>query len=129
MTSMLVIDDDPVMREVLRALLEASGFDVAVAADGADGLAQLADARPDAVMVDSQMPGIGGRDVVRRLRADRATGHLAVVLMSGESADEEVAAGLAAGADQYLVKPFTPDDVFVALSQAIAARPPGPGSG
>jgi len=120
--TVLVIDDDPVMRVLLRTLLEAAGYVVAEAADGTDGLARLADVAPDAVMVDSQMPDISGVEVTRRLRAGATTCDPAVVVMSGAGAQADVDAALDAGADRYLVKPFVPDGVFTALRQALAAR-------
>jgi two-component system, OmpR family, phosphate regulon response regulator PhoB len=122
-TCVLVIDDDVMMREVLQALLEAGGYDVAVGVDGPDGLARLAEDRADVVMVDSQMPGLSGTDVVRRLRADPSTRDLAVVLMSGGTADAVGALAQEAGADACLVKPFVPGDVFAAVAGALEARP------
>jgi len=121
-TSVLVVDDDPMMREILRALLEAAGHEVVLADDGREGLARISEVRPGAVMVDSQMPGIGGGEVIREIRAGAASG-MAVVLMSGENTEAEVGAGLDAGADVYLVKPFAPGDVVAALAEALRLRP------
>lgn len=123
MTVVLVIDDDVMMREVLQALLEAGGYEVATASDGPEGLARMADARPDAVMVDHQMPGMSGAEVVRLLRADGSTRGVAAVLMSGGTADTVTALASEAGADAHLVKPFVPADVFAAVAGALAARP------
>jgi len=120
--TVLVVDDDPVMRVLLLTLLGAAGYEVAEAANGTDGLARLAELRPDAVMVDSQMPGIGGVEIVGRLRNGATTCDLAIVLMSGSATQDDVAAGLDAGADRYLVKPFLPDGVLAALDEALAAR-------
>jgi CheY-like chemotaxis protein len=122
-TWVLVIDDDLMMREVFQALLEAGGYDVAVAVDGPDGLDRLSGAPADVVMVDNQMPGLSGGDVVRRLRADPSTRHLAIVLMSGGTAEVVSALAQEAGADGYLVKPFVPGDVFAAVAGALEARP------
>jgi DNA-binding response OmpR family regulator len=123
-TTVVVVDDDLIMREILRALLEAAAFEVVVASDGEEGLARIAEVAPDAVMVDSQMPGMSGAEVVRRVRAGPAAG-LAVVLMSGERSEAEVAAALDAGADHYLVKPFVPADVFAALEGALRVTAEG----
>lgn len=128
MTTVLVVDDDLVMREILRALLEAAAFEVVVATDGEDALARLAEVRPDVVMVDSQMPGVAGAEVIRRIRAGADAG-VAVVLMSGESSEAEVSAGLRSGADRYLVKPFAPQGVSDAVDDALRARPPAARSG
>jgi two-component system, OmpR family, phosphate regulon response regulator PhoB len=122
MTAVLVIDDDVMMRQIVQALLEAGGYDVTVAVDGPDGLARLAEAQADVVMVDNQMPGLSGADVVRRLRADASTRHLAVVLMSGGTAEVVGALARDTGADAHLVKPFVPGDVFAAVAGALDAR-------
>jgi CheY-like chemotaxis protein len=124
-STVLVIDDDVMMREVLQALLEAAGYEVTVACDGQDGLARLSGARPDVVMVDHQMPGLSGAEVVRRLRAGASTRDLAVVLMSGGTAEAVGALAREAGADGFLVKPFVPGDVLAAAAGALAARPSG----
>jgi CheY-like chemotaxis protein len=123
MSAVLVIDDDVMMREVIQALLEAGGYAVTVAEDGPDGLARIAGARPDVVMVDNQMPGLSGAEVVRLLRTDASTRELAVVLMSGGTADAVGALAREAGADGWLVKPFVPGDVFAAVAGALEARP------
>lgn len=123
MTVVLVIDDDVMMREVLQALLEAGGNEVTTASDGSDGLARMAEARPDVVMVDHQMPGLSGLEVVGLLRADTATRDLAVVLMSGGTVDAVTSLASDAGADGHLVKPFVPADVFAAVAGALMARP------
>ena len=121
-TGVLVIDDDLIMREVIQALLEAGGLEVTVATDGQKGLELLAGGRPDLVMVDHQMPGRSGAEVVRRLRADASTRDLALVLMSGGTADVVGALAREAGADGFLVKPFVPADVFAAVTGALGAR-------
>jgi len=123
--TVLVIDDDPVMRVLLRTFLEAAGYTVVEADDGRNGLARAADVRPDAVMVDSRMPGMAGGEVVRLLRDGTTTCDLAIVLMSGAGTQADVAAALAAGADRYLTKPLAPESVFAALRGALAARRPG----
>jgi two-component system chemotaxis response regulator CheY len=122
-TCVLVIDDDVMMREVVQALLEAAGYDVTVAVDGPDGLAWLSGARADVVLVDNQMPGLSGAEVVQRMRADPSTCDVAVVLMSGGTAAVVGAVAREAGADGYLVKPFVPGDVFAAVAGALEARP------
>ena len=122
MTPVLVIDDDVMMREVLKALLEAGGYEVTAASDGPDGLARLTEARPDVVMVDDQMPGPSGVEVVRLIRADDSTRDLAVVLMSGGTVGAVSALASEAGADGHLVKPFVPADVLAAVAGALAAR-------
>jgi len=128
--TVLVVDDDPVMRTILRAMLTASGHAVEVAADGAEGLARLVHettgaALPDVVIVDSRMPGIDGLEVVRRLRAHPGTRDLALVVMSAADTDADVAVGLEAGADRFLFKPVTPGRLVTVVQEAWAARTAG----
>jgi CheY-like chemotaxis protein len=122
-TAILVIDDDMLMGEIFRALLEDVGYQVTVAADGIEGLARLAEARPDLVMVDSQMPGMSGAEVVQRIRTHAPTADVPVLFMSGGTAEDVGALAREAGADNFLVKPFTPGDVFAALAGALESRP------
>jgi len=100
----LVVDDDPTVSDVVRRYLEQAGCEVRLAADGADGLAAVAAQRPDLVVLDLMMPGIDGLEVCRRLR-DAGDRTPVLMLTARDTVDDRVA-GLDAGADDYLVKPF-----------------------
>lgn len=102
----LVVDDSLGMRETLSEMLRPY-WKVEVAADVPSALAKAREARPDLVLVDLVMPGSSGLDFLRALRADPATASAGVVMLSGRAGPEDVVAGLEAGADGYLAKPFT----------------------
>jgi two-component system response regulator MprA len=100
----LVVDDEPALRTALRRALRMEGHDVALAEDGRCALDAVAGSRPDAVVLDVSMPGIDGLEVCRRMRAggDRTP----VLMLTARDAVDDRVAGLDAGADDYLVKPF-----------------------
>lgn len=105
----LVVDDDPLIREVLRTILDLEDLRVTTASDGTEALALLADApAPDVVVCDVMMPGTDGLEVCRRVRADPRTAAVPVILLTARDRDEDRAAGVAAGCDAYLTKPFSP---------------------
>lgn len=102
----LAVDDAPQNLEILRARLEANGYEVIVAADGEEGLARARDSEPDLVLLDVMMPKLDGVAVLRKLKEDAALRFVPVVLVTAKSDMRDVVAGLEAGADDYLVKPF-----------------------
>jgi two-component system phosphate regulon response regulator PhoB len=108
----LVVDDDQRVRTVVAWQLEADGFAVTEAGDGAAALAEIAHDRPDLVVLDLSLPGVGGLDVLRRVReADGAAAPLPVIVLSGRSGETDRIIGLDLGADDYLVKPFSPGEL------------------
>jgi two-component system response regulator MprA len=110
---LLVVDDDAAVRDALAVVLGLDGFDVSTAADGREGIRALREGRPDAVVLDLLMPGIDGLEVCRRIRA---TGDRTPVLMLTARAEvSERVAGLEAGADDYLVKPFAREELIARL--------------
>ena len=122
----LVIDDDPVIVELLRVNFEIEGFEVVVAGDGPEGLARAASAKPDVILSDIMMPRMDGLEVVTQLKRSAATRHIPVLLLSAKAQNAEVQQGLDAGADDYVTKPFDPleliDRVNAALAKAAKAR-------
>ena len=101
----LVVDDTPASVRLLSAVLEAVGYEVLTAADGAEGLERVAAERPDLVLLDLMMPVKDGYQVCQELRADPATAFLPIVMLTSAGAEERVRA-LEAGADDFLNKPF-----------------------
>src|SRR5687767_9489122 len=100
----LVVDDEPAVRDSLERALRIEGYDVDLAADGSEALAAVADQHPDALVLDLMMPRIDGLEVCRRLRSggDRTP----VLVLTARDAVSDRVAGLDAGADDYVVKPF-----------------------
>jgi two-component system response regulator MprA len=110
---LLVVDDDPGVREALALVLDLDGFEVSTAADGREAIRALSQTAPDAVILDVLMPGVDGLEVCRRMRA---TGDRTPVLMlTARSEIAERVAGLEAGADDYLVKPFAREELIARL--------------
>ena len=102
----LVVDDDPGVSGLLRYVLEAEGHAVAVAADGEAGLAKAAANPPDLVLLDLDMPGLGGFEVCRRLKTDPATRLVPVVILTGGGSADARLRAWDLGADEFLAKPF-----------------------
>jgi two-component system response regulator MprA len=110
MIAILVVDDDAPIRRMLERTLTAEGYAVETAADGGGALAAVERAVPDLVVLDVAMPGLDGLAVCRRLR--RAGLGLPVLLLTARDAVSDRVAGLDAGADDYLVKPFAPEELL-----------------
>jgi DNA-binding response OmpR family regulator len=117
--NVLVVDDDPIVRDVLRRYLANDGFLVSGAADGRDGLESYARLRPDIVLLDLMLPRLDGLEVFRRIRAlDREA---PVIMLTARGREDERIAGLESGADDYVAKPFSPREV-VARVRAVLRR-------
>ncbi len=113
--SILVVDDSSLLRNILREELEAEGFDVHLAEDGDRGIALARDIRPDLVLLDVVLPTVDGFEVCRRLKGDRATGHIPVLILSSRNELKDKLAGFDAGADDYLTKPFFTKELVARL--------------
>jgi two-component system response regulator RegX3 len=122
MARILVVDDDPHLREVVRFALEREGHGVVEAADGAAALARFEDEPADLVVLDVLMPELDGLEVCRRLRA---RGPVPIVFLSSRDDELDRVLGLELGADDYLTKPFSPREL-VARVKAILRRVDGP---
>jgi two-component system chemotaxis response regulator CheY len=108
----LILDDSRAMRMVLRRIMHAAGFEVVEAADGRQGLDVLsAGPLPDVALVDWNMPGIDGLSFVKAVRDDPAYRRMTLMMVTTESEHDQVARALAAGAHEYIIKPFTADAV------------------
>jgi two-component system response regulator MprA len=111
--AVLVVDDDPPIRRMLERTLAAEGYAVAVAGDGGAALASVERSAPDVVVLDVAMPGMDGLAVCRRLR--RAGLLLPILLLTARDALPDRVSGLDAGADDYLVKPFAPEELLARI--------------
>lgn len=107
MKLILVVDDDAAIRKVARAMLESRGFAVAEAEDGPSGLAACANGvRPDAILLDIDMPGLDGLSVLRELRAQPAMASVPIVMFTTYNALPLIERALELGAAEYIMKPF-----------------------
>jgi two-component system response regulator PrrA len=123
--TVLIVDDDAVLRRSLARALRLAGFRTDVAEGGRDALARIAAGRPDVVVLDVSMPDMSGTEVCRRLRRDG--NEVPVVMLSAlDEADDRIS-GLQAGADDYLVKPFVTAELELRLRALLRRRPPATG--
>ena len=102
----LVVDDDPHVREVLRRMLTRDGYSVSTASDGVAALDAIASQPPDLVILDITMPRMDGFSVCRTIKANPATALIPVTMLTGRHSEEERRAGIEAGTDDFLAKPF-----------------------
>ena len=115
MPTVLIVDDEQHIRLLIEQTLEEledDGVDLLTAADGAEAMVVMANQHPDLVFLDVMMPKANGYEVCRAIRADPATAGATVILLTAKGQADDRAEGLAAGADQYLTKPFDPDDLL-----------------
>jgi two-component system, OmpR family, response regulator ResD len=118
--SVLVVDDEPTISEVVGRYLSRAGYEVRTAADGGSALAEVAERRPDLVVLDLMLPGIEGLEVMRRIR-DHGRHGTAVILLTAKGEEIDRVVGLRLGADDYVVKPFSPAEL-VARVDAVLRR-------
>jgi two-component system KDP operon response regulator KdpE len=116
----LLVDDEPQIRRVLRLALTAQAFDVRVAADGESALDTFRDWRPDLVITDLSMPGIDGIELCRRIRAQAA---VPIIVLSVKGEEPTKVAALDAGADDYVTKPFGIDELLARVRVALRRAP------
>jgi DNA-binding response OmpR family regulator len=117
----LVVDDDAHIRELVQMKLQGAGHEVITANDGEEGLARARNEGPGLVLLDIAMPKLTGLEVCEALRADPATANLPIVLITARSGEVDVERGFAAGADDYITKPFSPRELLHRL-EAILER-------
>lgn len=125
MVRVLVVDDDPVILQLVRLNLELEGHQVTEAEDGSAALERARESRPDVVVLDVMLPEIDGYEVCRRLREDPETAGIPVVLLSARALASDVAAGQAAGAAAYVTKPFDPLDLVGVVERTATASGSG----
>ena len=119
--TILLIDDEKDLIELVRYNLEKEGFDVIAASDGQAGLDVVRRHRPDLVVLDLMMPGLDGLQVCQRLRGDPRSGRIPVIMLTARATEADRIVGLELGADDYITKPFSPREV-VARVKAVLRR-------
>lgn len=122
MTTILVADDEDYLRLLVSATIASDLLDVVEAADGDEAWHLLTLHRPDVALLDVQMPGRTGLDLTRSIRADPNLQHTRVILLTSKAQAADVAAGLAAGADFYLTKPFSPLQLLDVVEQVARVK-------
>jgi two-component system phosphate regulon response regulator PhoB len=123
----LVVDDEPDVRMLLRTNLRAGGFDVLEASNGAEGLAIAKHELPTVIILDLMMPEMNGIEVCRALRKHPPTSRIPILMLTAKTTEEDKVAGFEVGADDYVTKPFSPREVVLRV-RAVARRKPDQGS-
>jgi DNA-binding response OmpR family regulator len=118
--TVLVVDDEPTIAEVVSRYLERAGYRTRIASDGPQALERVAERRPDLVVLDLMLPGIDGLEVMRRLRHPERD-RIAFILLTAKGEESDRVIGLRLGADDYVVKPFSPVEL-VARVDAVLRR-------
>jgi DNA-binding response OmpR family regulator len=116
----LVADDDPDILALVVLRLERAGYELALASDGEEALRLARERTPDLAVLDVMMPGLTGDEVTRRIRADEATSSMPVILLTARVQEADVARGLDAGADEYMKKPFSAQDLRECVQTLLA---------
>ena len=118
LATVLIADDEPSMRLLVRATIESDQYDVLEAADGDEAWALITKHRPSVVLLDVQMPGRSGLEVLAMIRGDASLVATRVIMLTAKALKSDVEAGLAAGANLYLTKPFSPLDLLTQVDEA-----------
>jgi len=118
----LVADDDPDILDLVRYRLERSGYEVATARDGLEAVKLAGELAPSLAVLDVMMPSLNGFEVTRRLREDPATREIPVILLTARAQESDVQEGFAAGADDYIRKPFSPRELSARVQAVLGRR-------
>ncbi len=122
--SILLVDDEPNLRELLRHMLEIGGYEVVEAEDGLDALKKLERFVPDIIVLDVMMPNMDGVSLCKKLRADAVFAEVPIIMLSGKTQYKAVQEGLAAGANLYLCKPITVDELVQNVKEQLPSPAP-----
>jgi len=116
----LVADDDEDILTLVALRFRRSGLEVILARDGEEALELIQTRAPDAAVLDIAMPKLTGLEVVRRLRDSEETKSIPIVLLTARAAEKDVELGLEAGADEYITKPFSPQDLYACVQSVLS---------
>jgi DNA-binding response OmpR family regulator len=115
----LVADDDPLLCEILRHKLTASGYRVVIARDGREALALAQSHHPAAIVLDAMMPVIDGFEALRRIKAEGSLQDIVVIMLTALKREQDIVSALGLGASDYLAKPFNPEELLARLSRLV----------
>jgi DNA-binding response OmpR family regulator len=120
--TVLIAEDDDDILDLVSLHLDQAGYAVITVRDGQAAVSAAREYLPDLIVLDVVMPGLDGHQVLRRLRRDEATGKIPVILLTARAEPSAVRRGLAAGADDYIVKPFRSRELLSRIEAALARR-------
>jgi DNA-binding response OmpR family regulator len=129
-TRVLVVEDDPDIAQLVAHYLEKSGFSVDVLANGREALGAIAARTPDVLVLDLMLPGVDGLEICRVVRGNEATAAMPIIMLTARSEESDRIVGLEIGADDYLGKPFSPNELVARVRALVrrSHRAPAPGA-
>ena len=114
-----IVEDEEDIREILEFALRREGFEVQSAADGSSGLALIRRSQPHLVLLDLMLPDIDGLELCRQLKGERATGEIAIIMVSAKGEESDIVLGLGLGADDYIPKPFSQKELIARVRSVL----------
>ena len=120
MAKIVIAEDEPDIRELIAFTLRFAGYEVITGSNGEEGYELTKKEHPDLVMFDVRMPKMTGYDACRKIKADPDVMHIPVIFLSAKGQGNEIEQGLAAGAEEYLLKPFAPDQLTERVKAVLA---------
>jgi len=124
--TVLIVDDEPAIREMIAVALEMADYDCMEAADAREAHALIIDRQPDIILLDWMLPGSSGIELARRLKKEESTANIPIVMLTAKVEEDNKIRGLEVGADDYITKPFSPRELVARLKAVLRrATPPG----
>lgn len=117
--TLLIVDDEVAIRDMIRISLEHAGFNVILAKNSSEAHVKIIDLKPDLVLLDWMLPGGSGIELARRLRRDEITRHLPIIMLTAKASEDNIIQGLDEGADDYVVKPFSPKELIARIRSVL----------
>ena len=125
----LVVDDESAIRDMITFALKRAGMQCTSAADAQEALVAINENRPDLILMDWMMPGVSGIELTRRLRKDSGTADIPIIMLTARVTEDDTVAGLEAGTDDYIIKPFSPRELMARIRAVIRRSSPGDSDG
>ena len=123
--SILVVEDEPAIRELIAINLQAQGSNVQLVESAEEAMALVTRELPDLILLDWMLPGASGLDFARRLRANERTRQVPIIMLTAKSEEQDKLDGLEGGADDYVVKPFSPRELNARIKAVLSGAPAG----
>ena len=120
----LVVEDEPSIREMIASALDRAGMKSILAANAQEALVAISDHRPDIILMDWMMPGVSGIELTRRLRRESFTEDIPIIMLTARVTEDDKVAGLEAGTDDYVIKPFSPRELLARIRAVIRRSNP-----
>jgi DNA-binding response OmpR family regulator len=120
MAKIVIAEDEPDIRDLITFTLRFAGYEVIAGNNGEEGYELTKKEKPDLVMMDVRMPKLTGYEACKRIKADPELAHIPVIFLSAKGQESEISSGLEAGAEEYLLKPFAPDQLTEQIRSVLA---------